>query len=254
MSSHAIVAALLIAMSGTVAAAESTDGGKWTFAGELYGWGPSIDAKTVTGDDVELSLSDIIDDLQLVVFAAFGARKDKWTFASDLIFLNIEQTSKNTVKIPIGPGLAESVKNDVDLKAWVVTPVASYRVIDTDKGHLKLVGGLRYLNLDVKVKLKFDGPLKDRKKTLEDKGHVWDGIVGLKGEFDLSDKWYVPYYADIGTGDSKVTWQGFGGFGYRFEKVEAVFGYRYLKWRFDDNKALDNLVVKGPMAGVKFRF
>ena len=45
----------------------------------------------------------------------------------------------------------------------------------------------------------------------------WDGIVGAKGAFALGDKhkWVVPYYVDIGTGDSDVTWQAELGVGYR---------------------------------------
>ena len=44
----------------------------------------------------------------------------------------------------------------------------------------------------------------------------WDGIVGVKGRwhFGAEHRWFVPYYVDIGTGDSDFTWQAMAGIGY----------------------------------------
>jgi len=32
--------------------------------------------------------------------------------------------------------------------------------------------------------------------------------------FGESRKWFVPYYLDVGTGESDLTWQAMGGIGY----------------------------------------
>ena len=34
--------------------------------------------------------------------------------------------------------------------------------------------------------------------------------------FGPNREWFVPYYADIGTGQSDFTWQAIGGIGYAF--------------------------------------
>lgn len=49
-------------------------------------------------------------------------------------------------------------------------------------------------------------------------------MIGVKGRFDFGDKreWYVPYYADVGTGQSDLTLQVFGGIGYRFNAWGSV--------------------------------
>jgi len=78
--------------------------------------------------------------------------------------------------------------------------------------------------------------------------------VGIRGQHNISEKVFLPAYADIGVGDSDLTWQVFGGIGYRFEKFEAVLGYRYLKWEFHDNSALDSLDIHGPILGASFRY
>jgi len=157
--------------------------------------------------------------------------------------------------LPIGPGgLPVATDTDVRLKAWVITPSVRYSLIENDKGTLELLGGARYLWIDVTLKAKFEGPLRPRQGRIEGSGSNWDAIVGVHGRIDLTDKWYLPYYLDVGAGDSDLTWQAFAGAGYRFQKVDGFLGYRYTYWDFDDSGALDDLDLSGPMLGVKFRF
>ena len=45
---------------------------------------------------------------------------------------------------------------------------------------------------------------------------LWDGIVGIRGHSTLAnDKWSVPYYFDVGTGSSELTWNAMFGLAYR---------------------------------------
>ena len=80
----------------------------------------------------------------------------------------------------------------------------------------------------------------------------------MRGKADLSDKWYLRYHLDAGTGDTDFTWQALAGFGYQFNKMDAVFGYRHLEWDFDDGDTFgatfDDLNFSGPYAGVKYLF
>jgi len=250
-----LLAALLMASLQTAMAAAASESDPWEYYAGLYAWGPSIKVETVQDDEVDLSLSDILNGLEMVFFGQAGMRKEKWGLDADLIYMNLKQDSKQTVRIPIGPGIAGKFKNEVKLKAWVFTPTAHYTLVDTKSNEFNLLAGLRYLYLDVDVKLNFDGPLpQGRKRSVGDSGSNWDGIIGFRGQYNFNEKWYLPYYADVGTGQSKNTWQLFGGVGYRFDKVDAAFGYRYLKWEFDDNDALKNLEVKGPLLGFHYHF
>ena len=80
--------------------------------------------------------------------------------------------------------------------------------------------------------------------------------MGLRGQANLNSRWYLPLYVDIGTGDSKSTWQGFAGLGYQFSKASVLGGYRYLKFDFDDKPGslMSEMTVKGPLMAVKFQF
>ena len=48
---------------------------------------------------------------------------------------------------------------------------------------------------------------------------VLDGIVGVKGRARLgsASPWSVPFYVDVGGGESDLTWQAMGGISYAFK-------------------------------------
>jgi hypothetical protein len=64
----------------------------------------------------------------------------------------------------------------------------------------------------------------------------------------------MPYYLDIGSGSSTLTWQGFLGVAYAFKWGDAVFGYRRLYYDQSDDKLLQNFRFSGPSLGASFRF
>ena len=167
--------------------------------------------------------------------AIFGARKNNWSFLADVIYLDVKD--EGTIA-----GLGASA----EIRAWVVTPEVGYTVLRGDRGHLDLQVGARYLYLDGDVRLGSNG--------IDKSEHFWDAIVGVRGAVNLTEKFYLPYYLDIGTGDSELTWQAFGGLGYRFKYVDVLAGYRYMEYQFDDDLVFDNLNLSGPYGGMKFIF
>ena len=81
----------------------------------------------------------------------------------------------------------------------------------------------------------------------------WDGIVGVKGQVRFGDgRWFMPYYADIGTGSSNWTWQALLGLGYSFGWGDVSLSIRSLSYEFNDNDA--DLRMTGPALGVSFRW
>lgn len=76
----------------------------------------------------------------------------------------------------------------------------------------------------------------------------------MRGRTDLSGRWYLTYYADVGTGQSDLTWQALGTVNYDAGPVDLAAGYRYLRWKFGNQNLLDNLDVQGPMLGIRFAF
>ena len=68
---------------------------------------------------------------------------------------------------------------------------------------------------------------------------LWDVIVGIRGEFDwTSEKWSTPYYLDVGTGSSSLTWQAMAGLSYAFGWGDLLLMYRHLDYDQSSNKLL----------------
>jgi hypothetical protein len=107
--------------------------------------------------------------------------------------------------------------------------------------------------MDLDASLDALGP--NRSGSLSESGSVWDGIVGVTGNISLSKRWYIPYYLDVGTGESDFTWQAIGGIGFRAAKwMDLALVYRYLAWNFDPDMVIDDLDFSGPAFGAIFRF
>jgi hypothetical protein len=241
-------------------AAAGQEADKWQYEATLYLWLPSIDGTlkyNLPGDGgnvLPIDASTILDSLDMTFMGAFEARYNKWSFATDIVYLDLSN-SKNTV-IPISP-LAVNVNADLSLTGWMVSGIAGYDMMQTDRVRLAVIGGVRYFTLDADADLSFsgDGPVGlDRQTSLSKSTDLWDGIVGVRGALMLNEHWYLPYYADIGAGDSDLTLQLFGGIGYMFPWGDIKLGYRYLKYDQDDDKFIQDFEFYGPLLGVGFRF
>lgn len=64
----------------------------------------------------------------------------------------------------------------------------------------------------------------------------------------------MPYYLDVGTGDSDLTWQAMGGMGYTFGWGELVAAWRYLDYNMPASGRVADMNFSGPLVGANFRW
>ena len=236
-----MLSVLLLFANGAIAEED------WEYTGEIYGWLPNIDVKTEGGDEIEITLSDILENLDFTAMLAGSARKGKWSFATDIVYLDMSNSEDRDLSRLL------AVKK-IELESWIVTPTVGYTVHQTDKLLVDLYAGARYLWLETALTLDLTrpGPRPDMSDHVKASGSNWDAIVGVRGNYRLSDKWYFPYSVNAGAGDSDFTWQANAAFAYEFQKLATVVGWRYLTW--DNDGALTDLTINGPYVGVLFRF
>ena len=243
------MALTLIAMSpGFVAAQEDN----WQFDLALYFWYSSVSSDLVSGNEIDVEADTLIDSVSSAFMGTVGVRKNRWSFLIDAIYVNLDDD--NNVIVGSKAGLSVPAYLDVDLTSWIVTPVAGYRVVEDADFKLDILGGARYLNLEADINLNSSSQAPPIETSVSESVGFWDGIVGLRGEVALPAHLFIPFYLDIGTGESDLTWQAFGGIGYRFKKVDLVVAYRYLSWELKDNPIFDDYSMHGPLAGIRFRF
>ena len=245
-----------MSMSGTAAAANEADD-QWEFEATIYMWTPEIDATTQGGTDLNLSFNDIYKNLDFTFMGAFTGRKDKWSFLVDEVYMDLSD-SDSASRTLVDLGATLKLDLDVSLKSSITTIAGGYNLVNQDGLLLDVIGGARYVWMEVDVKLKGKtvglSPEGSRKVKENESDGNWDAIVGAKGRYSIDDNWYLPYYADVGGGQSDLTWQALAGVGYQFGWGDVTATYRYLDYDFDSDYLVKDLTVKGPVFGATFRF
>lgn len=243
--SLAVMALFLSVQPGKAANQEP---GSWQFMAEAYFWYANMGGESASGGDIQVDDNDLVDALDMGFMTTLGAKKDKWGVFVDVIYLDV---SDNTNELIDGVG----VNLNVELAGWIVTPMVGYEVFRADDTNVNIVGGARYLNLSTDIDIRNADPTSAGfNGTVSDSGSNWDAIIGVKGDLFVTDRLFIPYYADIGAGNSQFTWQVMGGLGYRFDICDVLVAYRYMDWNFDDNDVFDDLNINGFAAGVRFFF
>lgn len=245
------IATFVAASVPLVAGAQEQGADTWQWSGEVYFWGPSLSGETTSGDDLSLGIDKILENLNFGLMGAVAAQRGPWTIFGDYIYLNLEDdihTSANVV------GLDVKARADIKLQGWISTAGAAYRVIEKPGYSLDVLGGGRILWLDTELDYDVSSAVGSIDGSVSEKDTALDAIVGIRGEADLSDKWYLTYYGDIGAGQSDLTGQALASVNYRLGRADLSVGYRYLHWDLRDFGPIDTLDLHGPFVGVRFDF
>lgn len=264
--SATVVPNLAVADPVATEATRGNDG--WQFAALIYGYYADINSKATlpngTSSNVTVNASDLVNNLKFGVLGSFEARKDRWGMFTDVIYLDVGKFKSQFRDFTIGnigiPADASASMN-FDMKSVVWTLAGTYRVVGSQNAVLDVLAGARLLDAKVSVDYTLNGnvgpiPLPGRAGNLSTKQNYIDGVVGLKGKiaFGPDLKWFAPYYGDVGTGDSDLTWQVFGGLGYAFKWGAVIGGWRYVDYKFKSDSPIDSLSFNGPMLGVAFQW
>jgi hypothetical protein len=185
---------------------------------------------------------------------AVELRKEKWSLLADVIYLDLGDAKTSRVALPGGGGIETHV--DLQLSGWQLGLYGGYQLYRTDRGSLDVLAGVRHLSLDTDATLGLSGPLPPSLPTreLSRSASIWDGVVGLRGRVEVNRNWFIPYHADVGAGDSELTWQAMTGIGYAASWGDVQLVYRHLEWDEGDDKLIQGLSFSGPGVAVKYRF
>jgi hypothetical protein len=249
-----------------VAAHAETASDPWQFDATIYAWLPAIDGTTKfspmgTGSSsVAVTSSDVIDALQGAFMGTLAAKKGQWGLWSDLVYADLGGDKSGSRDFSID-GLTTTVSADasLDVKMWVWTAAGTYELAKSPENTTDLVFGARLLDVKETLGLSFGstGPLGAAGSySKEVNASLWDAIIGVKGVAYLGadKKWFVPYYADIGTGQSDLTWQVNAGIGYRYNWGSIVASWRYLDYNMKSGDPIQSLTANGPLIGASWHW
>jgi hypothetical protein len=267
----------LIAISLPAYAGEPAPADKWTFALRPYLWAPGISGTLKydippTGDggaNVDFA-SYILQNLNFALMFSAEARKGDWSVLTDVVYLDVESDDSTVKSVSFaGPGgrvevsAGADVGTKVKLSGFEWELAGAYTVARGGNSSLDVLAGFRYLGIEAQTDWQLSGSITGPGSgqsfagsgSVSERVDLWDGIVGIRGYVGLGDsRWAIPYYLDVGTGSSAITWQGVAGIEYRYRWGELQLLYRYLYYDLKGDKLLQNVSLNGPVLGVNFRF
>lgn len=247
---------------------------RWTVT--PYLWLPTLNAElkyslppSEGGDSIqsEIGPSDYLTNLHGVLMLAAELERERWSFSGDLIWLDLTADA-STVHTVTGDGGTVSIPRQTDLgtttdlSGLAVTLSAGRVLTQGSASSVVAFGGLRYFNLeadlDWELTTSITGPgfTFARQGTVASETNLYDAVVGARGKwrFGRGDHWYVPWYADVGTGSSDLTWQAMTGIGYVFERAGLLVVWRHLDYEADDDDLMREMRFDGPAVGFSWRF
>jgi len=238
---------------------------KWQWELAIYGWFPAIGGTTSfpsgnSGPSIDVSTGDVIDALKMVFMGQAEVRKGQWGAWTDLVYADLGGSKNGSRNFTVdGRPVTATADLSLDVKSTVWTLAGLYNLSSTAENTTDLLFGARMLNMKQTLSWSLataipELPARSGQASVD--GTDWDAIVGLKGRyyFGAERKWFLPYYADVGTGQSKLTWQVNAGVGYSFDWGSVFATYRYLDYEFKSGNALQSLTMNGALVGVAFQF
>ena len=242
---------LLSVVAGSPAAAQGPAADSWKVTVAPYFMGAAMGGTiTVKGEEVkvDMSASDILDNLQFGAMGLVIARKDNWGFGGDAIWMALGANGESTR--PGGASLSASV--DVNQGGFAFYGLRRL----APAADLTFGGRVNVLQAD----LGLTGPLGPQST---DGSKTWfDPLVGVILHTPENGKrWHAQVYTEIGGFGvgSTFTWQIFPTFGVNLAKWASLeFGYRWLDIDYSSGENLTlfkyDVLTQGPVMGVGFRF
>ena len=237
---------------------------EWSFELTPYLWGPGINStlnyKGQYIKSADLSMNNIISNLKSGGMIAGEVHYGNWGVMADVVSATLQKTG-NTSVTPQAP-YTYQVATKATLQQTILTGAATYNLLNNQDANVDGLLGVRWIGVTATLNLAVDGvspPLNGDSKTMS----TVDPIVGLKGRYRIANSsWYVPFYADIGSGGgtTNVTWQAMLGIGKTIDKgVDVSLIYRGLYYDMDSSKTngqglLQKTTFQGPQLSATFRF
>ena len=247
-----IALGLLLLLAASAARADTAPDA-WNFTVTPYVLVPGIDASfrippaaDVPDPVFPVDKRNVLRALNFIAMVSFEARKDRWSLYSDVFYVSLSFDRTAPTQLVI--------EGKLDDKTAVFELAGAYQVwrSDSSGSHFDILGGMRYAGIHNDITL----VLESREFKFPSHKDFPDAIIGFKGEFRFGDKdrWFIPYYADIGGGSSNHSSITSVGVGYTYGWGDLALHYRYLEYQPGNNATFNTFKLYGPMLTASFHY
>jgi len=268
---------LLLLPLAMQSAAADDDADGWQFKLTPYLWLPTISGKLNYelppggggAPQIDVGPTDWLELLNGAFLLQGEARKDRFFVFADAVYLGLESDNDRVASVSPGPGdlipvdVSVNLATKTDVDGFTMTVAGGYNVHKDDRSSVDLFGGARYFGMDTKtswnlsadIELPGGGTVLSRQGSIEGDVTSWDVIIGIKGQQRLGNgNWSLPYYLDVGTGDSDLTWQAIAGVSYAYGWGDLIMSYRHFEYDGGPLGLMEGFSFSGPLFGAQFSF
>ena len=201
--------------------------------------------------DFRASPTDLLSHFRFGLMGTVQARRGRYVFINDLMWVRLATTNTTTLPIPGQPSLS------AEAKAWqfILTPAFGYRFLDGERIKIDaMMLGARYWHVGSSLQFTPSPFGRTFSKTLN-----WaDPLMGVRILFPLSSKVLVTIGGDAGGwgAGAQLDYEIVGSLGYNLSsKFTLSAGYRYL---YVDYRPTGDSIYKqamsGALIGVNYHF
>lgn len=224
--------------------------GDWHYRITPYLWAAGLEGSVATlppvpPTDIDLSFSDVLDNLDMSAMVLAEARKGRWGILGEALYMGVSADRRTR-----GP-LFSAVGYDQNL--WQYSVMGSYSLSANADANVELVAGISFWDIDNSVSFT-SGALNGRK--LGGKASWHDYVLGVRGRFALNEHFFfIGHSLAAAAGDSDTAWELYGAIGYRFgPRYSLVGGYRHKTVNYDEGPFLYDVDISGPLVGLNISF
>jgi len=244
-------------------------GSGWQYTASIYAYVPSVDGTSSfpadgQGTRLNLDASKILDKLKVFAMGTVGAHNGTWGMFTDVIYLKFEASESASRDFTIGnSGLPAdaSAGFDWEMRGTAWTLAGEYRVASAPSFTVDVLAGARLLDTRQHLHWNIAGSIGSldpaaRSGESQTSQSTWDAIIGVKGRYAFGQErqWSLPFYLDVGAGESQSTVQAAAGLAYQFGWGEITAMWRYLRYDMKSSSDLQDVRFSGPLIGATFRW
>lgn len=235
-------------------------GSGWTFDFTPYIWGAGMSGDVQGGAlpkvSVDMSFSDILDNLDAGLMGAFEARKGRWGVLFDAIYMKLDDSGTASRAGPGPIGATATASAELEVKQTMFAAAVAYRTVEGG-APIDVIGGLRYSKIDAEASINGSFFAQTAAAVRSADKNWVDPYIGVRVLQPIANHWTLVGYADIGGFGvgSDFTWQAIAGMNYEFSRTFAgKVGYRYLSVDYDKDGFVYDMANSGLYLGLGIRF
>ncbi|MCZ6783714.1 MAG: hypothetical protein O7G30_10450 [Proteobacteria bacterium] len=235
--------------TGPALADQEKKGKQWSVEIVPYLWVASLDGEVgiprVGTIPVSATFNNVKDNLDTGFAGTVDIRFRRWHLLSDNFWIRL--------KDDVVPGLPIFTRADIESEFAYGTVGVGYELPLKTSFAWDVYLAARWWHVNTGVALQAIGPIPP---LLGRASETWaDAVVGTRLRYSITDSWRVAAAADVGAGDSDLTWQVEAGVTYMFNDHVGLTGaYRFLGVDYSSESFVYDVMQHGLLVGLNLGF